>query len=609
MKIHNEISLHKPPLFPPIHADEDPIGYLIRLTEINKYDSFLWLINRKKNSSNFGFSSLSMSSLLLTNSSWVRGHKMIAITKEIYNLPVNAFITKKLRYCPICLAEKLYYRIQWRLKSSIVCLKHEVLLHDRCPQCNSIIAFSKNSLGKCQCGGILNSASPIVANSDLIGLQRFIEYADFSAVQKADLFEHRPLIDSNLKDRLDLLHFFVRWSPTCIKENKLRGSRTYIFSDFNLLVACLQEVTTALFTGKEGFYYYLDALNRLPMEHHSKEEPFVCFYKMLYRRYSSDFIKPFKLILEEYIGKFWSRPISRRNTLFNDSVRIDHPWIPLKQACSEFGVHPSILKRAIMDGLIEVIDEQKKKRKFRLLYRPSIEKNIEILRRNITFIETTYHLGITRNQLRDLLAENHFPSAIPPKDSYSQSWQFPQDEVEAYLNQLFGYIQSTEKETVSIADAMRIIGNRIDRSLPSLIQAVLDNRLPLVVVNLNLRSIKGLGVPLESLRKWIHSLTKECLEYITIPEFADKSGINQEFAYQLVNNRLIEYELMGNTRFITQKHIDTFHEKYILLSHYAKVKGISSRYLVNRLTKQGIFSVDHEWDKKLRQKVYFRRKI
>lgn len=43
------------------------------------------------------------------------------------------------RYCPLCLREDTqpYFRKRWRLAFSVVCLKHQCLLKDRCPSCGS----------------------------------------------------------------------------------------------------------------------------------------------------------------------------------------------------------------------------------------------------------------------------------------------------------------------------------------------------------------------------------------------------------------------------------------------------------------------------------------
>jgi TniQ len=54
-----------------------------------------------------------------------------------------------LQYCPRCLAEdkEPYYRRKWRLAFMVVCERHHILLHDRCPECEEPVNFHRDELG------------------------------------------------------------------------------------------------------------------------------------------------------------------------------------------------------------------------------------------------------------------------------------------------------------------------------------------------------------------------------------------------------------------------------------------------------------------------------
>ncbi len=60
------------------------------------------------------------------------------------------------QFCPLCLAEDEvpYYRRAWRLAFMTVCPLHEVMLHDRCPQCESPLNFHRAEMGR----GVLNDS-------------------------------------------------------------------------------------------------------------------------------------------------------------------------------------------------------------------------------------------------------------------------------------------------------------------------------------------------------------------------------------------------------------------------------------------------------------------
>jgi len=69
-------------------------------------------------------------------------------------LPVQKFNRKYLwpgmQFCPMCLKDDAepYFRKRWRLSISTVCRKHNVLLHNHCPKCNSAIMFHRRDMGK-----------------------------------------------------------------------------------------------------------------------------------------------------------------------------------------------------------------------------------------------------------------------------------------------------------------------------------------------------------------------------------------------------------------------------------------------------------------------------
>lgn len=54
-----------------------------------------------------------------------------------------------LQFCPHCLNENQepYFRKSWRLTYNTLCIKHDCLLHDRCPDCGAGLAFHRLDVG------------------------------------------------------------------------------------------------------------------------------------------------------------------------------------------------------------------------------------------------------------------------------------------------------------------------------------------------------------------------------------------------------------------------------------------------------------------------------
>jgi Zn ribbon nucleic-acid-binding protein len=55
-----------------------------------------------------------------------------------------------LQFCPLCLAEDEtpYFRTQWRLALNTLCVRHEVMLMDRCPACQAVVAAHRLDMAK-----------------------------------------------------------------------------------------------------------------------------------------------------------------------------------------------------------------------------------------------------------------------------------------------------------------------------------------------------------------------------------------------------------------------------------------------------------------------------
>lgn len=78
-----------------------------------------------------------------------------------------------LQFCPACLAEdeKAYFRKSWRVSFNTICVRHRLMLHDRCPGCGVPVMFHRlemghgsvfevGSIGDCHACGIPLAKSP-----------------------------------------------------------------------------------------------------------------------------------------------------------------------------------------------------------------------------------------------------------------------------------------------------------------------------------------------------------------------------------------------------------------------------------------------------------------
>jgi Zn ribbon nucleic-acid-binding protein len=66
------------------------------------------------------------------------------LQEKIVTMGLNKFLCS-LRFCPVCLREDKipYFRKEWKVVFSTICVKHNCFLYDKCPQCKSNLDISK----------------------------------------------------------------------------------------------------------------------------------------------------------------------------------------------------------------------------------------------------------------------------------------------------------------------------------------------------------------------------------------------------------------------------------------------------------------------------------
>lgn len=71
---------------------------------------------------------------------WLQTLKMYHRTREGFGM----------QYCAACLAEDAtpYFRKSWRVSFNTICVEHDCMLHDRCPQCGAAIMFHRLEMGR-----------------------------------------------------------------------------------------------------------------------------------------------------------------------------------------------------------------------------------------------------------------------------------------------------------------------------------------------------------------------------------------------------------------------------------------------------------------------------
>ncbi len=175
----------KPLLIRPIpYVDESAASLLIRAAGGNGYQSVHLMISKSK-----FYDSGSANSDITQCERFASILKRLGLSTEYENLafsrksPTKVSPRKYLQayipdflfrrdarsFCPQCLKEAPYWRRLWLLRPYTVCLKHQILLHDRCFNCKKELGVTRSNISLCNhCGSDLRSITCLSANPDAV---------------------------------------------------------------------------------------------------------------------------------------------------------------------------------------------------------------------------------------------------------------------------------------------------------------------------------------------------------------------------------------------------------------------------------------------------------
>lgn len=176
----------KLPVRPIPFADESPAGYLIRAAEANGFPSVTAMVDGQCASqvdegwitAAYARAERYREVLRLCG---VSDPKAISLSFERSGPTAEAprlidgvsygeqFFSEDCRaYCPLCLADRRYFRKHWALEPYLVCHMHSVRMLRDCHVCKKELSPLRGSLCSCTCGANLADASPTVVDKSSV---------------------------------------------------------------------------------------------------------------------------------------------------------------------------------------------------------------------------------------------------------------------------------------------------------------------------------------------------------------------------------------------------------------------------------------------------------
>jgi TniQ protein len=149
-------------------SDESYFGFLIRLAELNAYDTPFWIIQaaRLRGTTLTGPQRESNSEVNLSRLADLCGLEINDLRKLLpasadephaasilgHTFSRSLINLRRPRVCPKCLCESNYCRKQWEFTAVTACPVHQIMLLDECNACGKQLSWVRKNVSLCHCG-------------------------------------------------------------------------------------------------------------------------------------------------------------------------------------------------------------------------------------------------------------------------------------------------------------------------------------------------------------------------------------------------------------------------------------------------------------------------
>lgn len=580
-----------------MYQDESPLGYLKRIAFVNNYESYKWLIAPPSQQSRQD--GLILDALRVCD--WSHAGDACETQKFVEDLPYM-HATLFIRFCPLCLQEREYWKVGWYLKTSFCCPTHRLWLLDKCQYCGQSHSRWGKMFLTCSCGVPAKSGVAKKCPDSVVRMQLFLEGKQFDENLRQDGLMPQSH-NLTLFKRIKLLELTARRVPNHAKLK--RGTNTHL----NIIETgkdAIIDTANALFAGRGGFMAFLSALQAMGRDNTTfAYDRFTLFYRDFYSIFEGSEFDGYKKELEKFVNARVVTSLSRRNRLFSEETIRGHYWLPLEQAVREFKIPKSKLLGAINAGWIEAKKEEKGARDYILVSRPNLESRCFYINEQLTFMEAAIKLGVTRPQLHQLIAQGELKDVIAPQQGGCNVWRISAYEVSQYLETLLSVPASSLSEVTSLPEVLRAHGQKHNSLLIAVLQNIRASKLAYMIDKRKV-GIRSLMVNESQLLALLGN--DNGIDGYSVPVVAKLLSVNAEFVYEIVNQGILLSEPgeIGNTKLINSEHLRLFQDEFVLLSKLSKVMELGSQTLMAYLAVRYIYPVDKYREKKLRQKVYRR---
>jgi hypothetical protein len=599
------------------------VGYLLRLVELNDYDTVSWILQlagiKDYSHSKFGF--VFDPSLILSPLSRLTGvdeakltpllyqpvkepGQAIAVCHLVFGSPIPQYLIRprRAKICPACLRESDYARKVWEITPVTVCPIHRVLLLDECPKCKKSVNWNRTSVSRCACGYDWRKLKPdVIECSELRATKQVFRLCGLSTEDGSSDSEdtHNPLYGLGLEQFLSALFFIAGQYEGLIdtKGKKLAPSRRS--AEMHSLLC---RAFAAFEDWPNNYFSFLDwRRDNTPDTRHSHglRRDFNQYKYALYVRFAADCYRFLRDAFEEYIAGHWNGGYMTSLTRLNDEARQKKKYLSKAEAARRvLKISVRFIDGLIAAGKLQTVERQQGGRKILLVEADSVWRLKDELSHPLYLRQAARKLGTHEVGLQNLVEAGLLHPLRGPTVDGCSDWTFGSKEVNSLINLLEQKVSkvrgATEGKQMGFYSALKSL-QPLGIRLGAFVKDILQNRI-VPCGRCGERAIQDLVFLYSDIEEYRGAKLRDIVgDVLLIREAATILGISVEAIYYLVRLRLLRAQsdprVKGVGLLVSREDLESFRSSYITLGTMAAQQNTNKTYIVRALCAKGVSPV------------------
>ena len=602
------------------YQDEDLAGYILRLSQVNRYSSPQWIYNLAEipqyaANGNFcdrttqDFAKLARLLSIEESTLWkmaFREYKSNKVARVKFfgrSLPTYNLSKLRAKVCPCCLKEKSYCRKIWNLIPLTVCPVHHCLLVDICPQCDRPIRWDRSAVNECKYCELdwRDIRSEILELSKTIPSHLLFAACGLGKLGEAELQLIRdchPILNLELEHLISLFSFFAGQLIDV-------GDTTGKFISANRNNAELHELIVAAWdylqdfpNGFERFLDWYKNKNSHPERDTGIARDFGNFYRRLYKNFPRQTFGFLHEGFENYLATKWDGGyLNSKLGRIEMPEDCDRKFLSGVETAKLLKMTEAWVLRSVECGTLKGRLRKMGKRTSVLVERESAEAYLQNLNNAISPKDVAEILGIGRKAVVNLI-ENSCLEAFRGRtvDRY-QRWLIDRDAPVKLINQIDALLKHTNDMKITDKCSFNLAIRKLSGSgcsIDRFVTAILDETI-IPVCKIEGAGLKQYCFHTQDIDRLVEEYYKKDDRVLNVSDIAILLGIKQQVAAFWIDRGFISAEIKIHKhhrhRKVLKASIDEFRLQYITAVELACQINTSPRKAIKLLKEQNIFPV------------------